>query len=261
MIDFSGKTVIVTGAAAGIGKACARAFADARAAVVLADVNAAANQDVAADIARESGAKTAAVAVDVADDKACADLISETLGRFGRIDVLVNNAAILSPGGVVDLDPAAFDRVMRINLRSYFVLTQLVARHMIEKNIKGAIINMSSVNSVVAIPNQLAYVTAKGGVQQLTTAAALELAAHGIRVNAVGPGSIMTDLLKKVVVDDTARRGILARTPLGRIGEPEEVASVALFLASDMASYITGQTIFADGGRSTLNYTVPVRDG
>lgn len=260
MIDFTGKAVIVTGAAAGIGKACARAFAKARAAVVLADVNASANEAAAADIARETGAETMARAVDVGDDKACAALFGETVRQFGRIDVLVNNAAILSPGGVLDLDPAAFDRVLRINLRSYFVLTQLVARHMIEKKIKGAIINMSSLNAKVAIPNQLAYVTAKGGIQQLTTAAALELAAYGIRVNAIGPGSIMTDLLKRVVADDAARRAILARTPLGRIGEPEEIASVALFLASDMASYVTGQTIFADGGRSTLNYTVPVRD-
>jgi NAD(P)-dependent dehydrogenase (short-subunit alcohol dehydrogenase family) len=129
---------------------------------------------------------------------------------------------------------------------------------MIERGIKGSVINMSSVNAELALPNQVAYVASKGGVQQLTKASALGLAPHGIRVNAVGPGSIMTDLLVTVMADEAGRRKILSRTPLGRVGDPSEIASVALFLASEMASYITGQTIFPDGGRMALNYTVPV---
>jgi len=147
---------------------------------------------------------------------------------------------------------------MDINLRSYFVLTQIAARAMIERNIRGAVVNMSSLNAELAIPNQVAYVASKGGVQQLTKASALGLAPHGIRVNAIGPGSIMTDLLKTVMAEEAGRRRILSRTPLGRIGEPSEIAAIALFLASDMASYITGQTIFADGGRAALNYTVSI---
>jgi glucose 1-dehydrogenase len=125
---------------------------------------------------------------------------------------------------------------------------------------KGAIVNMSSTNAVVAIPNQVPYATSKGAVNQLTKVMALALADKGVRVNAIGPGSIMTELLQTVMSDAAARQKILSRTPLGRCGAPEEVARVALFLASDEASYITGQTIYPDGGRLALNYTVPVPD-
>ena len=146
----------------------------------------------------------------------------------------------------------------RVNLRAGFVLGQLASREMVRRESGGSILFMSSVNERLAIPNQLAYVVSKGGLSQLTRAMALGLAAHGIRVNAIGPGSIETEILKSVMTDETARRMILSRTPMGRLGQPEEIASVAVFLASEMASYITGQTLFADGGRLPLNYTVPV---
>src|SRR3990172_6673671 len=119
---------------------------------------------------------------------------------------------------------------------------------------------MSSTNAVVAIPNQLAYAVSKGGIAQLTRAMAIALAPHNIRVNAIGPGSIATDMLKVVMNDDQARRTILSRTPLGRVGDAEEVAKVAVFLASDYASYVTVQTVYPDGGRLALNYTVPLRE-
>lgn len=259
-LDFTGKAVIVTGAASGIGAACARAFAAAGAGVILADVNDAKNRDAADLIMIDIKANCTAHACNVASDADCEALVLRALDEFGRIDVLVNNAGIVSPGTILDLDPAEWDRVMDINLRSYFVLTQIAARAMIDRKIRGSIVNMSSLNAELAIANQIAYVASKGGVQQLTKAAALGLAPHGVRVNAIGPGSIMTDLLKSVMADDAGRRRILARTPLGRVGDPAEIASIALFLASDMASYITGQTIFADGGRAALNYTVPVDD-
>jgi NAD(P)-dependent dehydrogenase (short-subunit alcohol dehydrogenase family) len=124
----------------------------------------------------------------------------------------------------------------------------------------GAIINMSSVNAVLAIPNQVPYCVSKGGIAQLTKVMALSLAPYGIRVNAIGPGSIMTDILKSVATDREAKRRLLSRTPLGRIGEPDEIAAIALFLASDDATYVTGQTVYADGGRLGLNYTVAVKD-
>lgn len=254
MIDFDGKTVIVTGAATGIGAACAASFAEAGANVVMADINDQANQERADRL----GERCIAVQCNVANEIDCANLVSGAIDMFGRIDVLVNNAGVVAKGTIVDLDPAEWDRVMDINLRSYFILTQLVVRTMIDADVRGAVVNMSSLNASLAIPDQIAYVTSKGGVQQLTKAAALGLAEYGIRVNAVGPGSIMTDLLKLVVEDDAARAKILARTPLGRIGEPMEIANVVMFLASEMASYITGQTIVPDGGRSALNYTVPV---
>jgi NAD(P)-dependent dehydrogenase (short-subunit alcohol dehydrogenase family) len=131
---------------------------------------------------------------------------------------------------------------------------------MVDRGIQGTIINMSSTNAVVTIPDQLAYATSKGGVAQLTKVMAMELAAHDIRVNAIGPGSISTDMLNVVMQDDSARRRILSRTPMGRPGDASEVASVAVFLASDYASYVTGQTIYPDGGRLALNYTVPLRE-
>lgn len=257
-LDFTGKAVIVTGAASGIGAACARAFAAAGAGVVMADINETKNRDAADLIMIDTKATCVPHACNVASQADCEGLILRALDEFGRIDILVNNAGVVAPGTILDLDPADWDRVMDINMRSYFVLTQIAAKAMIERNIRGTIINMSSLNAELAIPNQVAYVSSKGGVQQLTKASALGLAPHGIRVNAIGPGSIMTDLLKTVMADDAGRKKILSRTPLGRVGEPSEIASIALFLASDMASYITGQTIFADGGRAALNYTVPV---
>ncbi|MFZ5618306.1 MAG: SDR family NAD(P)-dependent oxidoreductase [Pseudomonadota bacterium] len=257
-LDFSGKAIIVTGAASGIGAACARAFAAAGAGVVLADINEAKNRDEADLITIDTGARCVSHACNVASEADCGALVLRALDEFGRIDVLVNNAGVVAPGTILDLEPSEWDRVMDINLRSYFVLTQMTVRAMIERNIRGSIVNMSSLNAELAIPNQVAYVSSKGGVQQLTKASALGLAPYGIRVNAIGPGSIMTDLLRSVMADEAGRRKILSRTPLGRVGEPSEIASIALFLASDMASYITGQTIFADGGRAALNYTVPV---
>ncbi|HEY9219904.1 MAG TPA: SDR family oxidoreductase, partial [Phenylobacterium sp.] len=202
--------------------------------------------------------KTFAIACDLADAAAAVQAVSAAVEALGKLDILVNNAGILAPGDVLQLSVEDFDRVLAVNLRAPFVVAQAAARHMVERELKGAIINMSSVNAVLALPAQLAYVTSKGGIAQLTKSMALGLAAHGIRVNAIGPGSIMTDILKGVMDSEEARRNILSRTPLGRIGEPEEVAKVAVFLASDDASYLTGQTIYPDGGRLALNYTVPV---
>ncbi len=257
-LDFAGKAVIVTGAAAGIGEACARAFAAAGAGVVLADVNEERNRGAADLIAIDYGVHAVPVSANVANDADCESVVLRALDAFGRIDVLVNNAGVTAPGTILDLAPSEWDRVMDVNLRSYFVLTQIAARAMIDRGVRGSIVNMSSINSDLAIANQVAYTASKGGVRQLTRAAALGLAPYGIRVNAIGPGSIMTDLLRSVMEDEAGRQKILSRTPAGRVGDPAEIAAVALFLASDMASYITGQTIFADGGRSALNYTVPV---
>ena len=147
-----------------------------------------------------------------------------------------------------------------LNLRAAVFTAQSVARGMSRAGKGGSIINMSSVNAVVAIPNIAAYVACKGAVNQLTKTMALALADKGIRVNGIGPGTILTDMARQVMIDDAARRTILSRTPLGRPGEPDEIAAVAVFLASEESSYITGQTIYADGGRLGLNYTVPIKD-
>jgi glucose 1-dehydrogenase len=250
---------LVTGAATGIGLACAKRFVAEGAKVVLAD-NDQARGEAAVEDLQADGADALFVACDVGDRGHVNVMVEATVAAFGRLDVVVANAGIVHAADFLDLAEEDFDRVLRVNLKGVFLTDQAAARQMVAQGGGGSIINMSSVNAVVAIPNIVSYVTSKGGVMQLTKAAALALAPHGIRVNAIGPGSIMTDVLKSVATDEAARRRILSRTPLGRIGEPAEVAAVAAFLASDDASYLTGQTIYPDGGRLALNYTVPVKD-
>ena len=257
-MNLNDKVAIVTGAADGIGQASALAFAQHGASVVLADIESEMNQAAAARISEETGQETLAVTCDVSEDGHLKNLLQVTLDRFGRCDILLNNAGIILTGDILDLAPDDFDRVVSVNLRAYFIMSQLVSRYMVAHGVEGSIINMASLNSELAIPNQVAYVASKGGVQQLTKATALRLAEHNIRVNAIGPGSIKTRVLDAVMTDDEARRRILSRTPLKRLGEPSEVASIAVFLASDYASYLTGQTIYPDGGRAALNYTVSV---
>ena len=174
-------------------------------------------------------------------------LVDQTLAAFGRLDVLINNAGIIKTADFLEISEADFDAVLRVNLKGVFLVGQAAARVMVRQG-KGAIVNMSSANAVVAIPNQVPYVTSKGAVNQLTKVMALALADKGVRVNAIGPGSILTDLLKVVMSDDAARRRILARTPMGRCGEPAEVAKVALFLASDEASYSPGSASIPTAG-------------
>ena len=190
--------------------------------------------------------------------------MGEAFRLFDGLDVLVNNAGIVHGADFLDIAEADFDRVLRVNLKGSFLVGQAAARRMVAQvnagRPPGTIINMSSINAVLAIPNQVPYCVSMGGLAQLTKVMALSLAPYGIRVNAIGPGSIMTDILRSVGSDREARRRILARTPLGRIGEPEEIASVAVFLAGKDSSYITGQTVFADGGRIPLNYVMPVPD-
>jgi glucose 1-dehydrogenase len=255
---FADQVVIVTGGAHGIGRACIEAFAAEGAAVVVADIDAEDGEQAAQAIAGHGG-RARFIRTDVGDAGQAQRLVDQTLETFGRLDVLINNAGIIRTADFLEISEADFDAVLRVNLKGVFLVGQAAARAMVRHG-RGAIVNMSSANAVVAIPNQVPYVTSKGAVNQLTKVMALALADKGVRVNAIGPGSILTDLLKVVMSDDAARRRILSRTPMGRCGEPAEVAKVALFLASDDASYLTGQCIYPDGGRLALNYTVPVPD-
>ena len=260
MTRLTGKCAVVTGAASGIGLACARRLAADGAAVLLADVDAAAGEAAARQL-REEGRQAVFVATDITQRSAIAALVERARGEHGRLDIMLNNAGVALNAPILEMSDELFDRVLATNLRSAFIGTQLAARLMISGGRGGVIINMSSVNALLAIPGLAAYACSKGALNQLTKVAAIELAPHNIRVVAIGPGTILTELARQVVMgDDAGRRKILARTPLGRAGEPEEVASVASFLASDDASYITGQTIYPDGGRLALNYTMPVAD-
>jgi NAD(P)-dependent dehydrogenase (short-subunit alcohol dehydrogenase family) len=255
---LAGRAALITGAAGGIGLGCAEAFAAEECDLVRLDLDEKKVAAAAKDLAKRSGRKVHALACDLADAEAARKAVIRAAALLGRIDVLVNNAGILAQGDILDAELEDFDRVMAVNLRAPFVVGQTVARHMVDAKIRGSIINMSSINAVLAIPNQLAYVASKGGIAQLTKAMALGLAPHGVRVNAIGPGTIVTDILQGVMENDAARRRVLQRTPLGRFGQTSEIGRVAVFLASDDSSYITGQTIYPDGGRLALNYTVPV---
>jgi NAD(P)-dependent dehydrogenase (short-subunit alcohol dehydrogenase family) len=251
-MDLSGRSAIVTGGAQGIGLACVEALVAEGAKVVIADVKFADAETVAAKYA----GKVFAVECDVGDTDSVNQMVTAAEERAGAISILVNNAGITMGGSFLDLPVASFEKVLRVNLIGTFQVTQAVARRMVANAIKGSIINMSSVNAVVAIPEIAAYCASKGGVAQLTKASALALIKNNIRVNAVGPGSIMTDMLKGVAANPDAMRMVMSRTPIGRIGDPIEIGQVVAFLASDKSSYITGETIFVDGGRLALNYTV-----
>lgn len=253
---LANKVAIVTGASQGIGLACAKRLVQEGARVMLADVREAEGQAAVERL----GAAARFFCADVSQKADVDALVAATLEGFGQLDILVNNAGVTHAAEFLELAEEDFDRVLRINLKSMFLCSQAAAREMVKRG-SGCIINMSSVNAELAIPNQVPYVISKGGVNQLTRVAAISLAPHGVRVNAIGPGTILTELAKKAVLGSPeARHTILSRTPLGRCGEPEEVAAIAAFLASDDASYLTGQTLYADGGRMALNYTVPVRE-
>lgn len=244
------KVCIVTGGAQGIGQACAERFAREGARVVIADIDDVNGQALAQQL------HAAYVQCDVGDKVQVDRLVAEIITLHGRIDVLVNNAGIFKAANFLDVLEADFDAVMRVNLKGAFLMGQAVSREM-AKTGGGSIVNMSSVNGVLAIPNIASYNVSKGGINQLTRVMALALADLGIRVNAVAPGTIATELaVRAVLTSEEARQKILSRTPLRRLGTPDEVAYVVAFMASDAASYMTGEIVVVDGGRMALNYTV-----
>jgi len=257
---LTGKAAIVTGGAQGIGHACAERLSREGAKVVVADINEKHGSAVVDAIA-EAGGTARFIAVDVSEKLDVHNLIAATLEAYGRLDVMVANAGIVDDTPFLDLTEAEFDRILSVNLKGTFLCAQAAARQMVKQCEKGeapgAIVNMSSINAVFGLPDHAAYAVSKGGVMQLTKSMALALAPLGIRVNAVGPGTIETPLIKDVVKDKTFRDRVLSRTPLGRFGQPDEIAAIVAWLASDQASYITGETIYADGGRLGLNYLMP----
>jgi NAD(P)-dependent dehydrogenase (short-subunit alcohol dehydrogenase family) len=249
---LQGRVCIVTGGSQGIGEACARRFASDGAIPVIADIA----RERGEALARELGGLF--VPCDVGDKAQVDALVAATLQAHGRIDVLVNNAGIFKAADFLDVTEADFDAVLRVNLKGAFLAGQAVARVMAQAG-RGAIVNMSSVNGVLAIPTISSYNVSKGGINQLTRVMALALADKGVRVNAVAPGTIATELAAQAVLtSDEARARILSRTPMKRLGEPAEIADVVAWLASDASSYVTGEIVVVDGGRMTLNYTVPV---
>ena len=239
---------LVTGGAQGIGAACGKALAADGYHVVLADV-----QDSVMEQAAALGGT--GMICDMSDADAILAMFDTIEADLGPVTALVNNAGVAMPGDFLSYDLEAFDKVISINLRGVFIALQRAAKTMVERGIEGAIVNMSSINSVVAIPAIPAYCASKGGVNQITKSGALALADKNIRVNAVGPGSIDTEMMAGVNADPTAMARVMSRTPLKRVGTVEEIADVVAFLCSPKSSYITGETIYVDGGRMGLNYT------
>jgi glucose 1-dehydrogenase len=252
------RTFIVTGAAKGIGAACSTRLSAEGARVALWDVDLVAAQALA-DRLRAGGAEVQAMPCNVASKADVEAALAATVLTFGRIDGLVNNAGIFRAGDFLEVSEEDWDAVLGVNLKGAFLVGQAVARQMVADGGGGSIVNMSSVNGSMAIASIASYNASKGGINQLTRAMALALADHRIRVNAAAPGTIATELAREAVLtSDEARLRILGRTPMKRLGEPEEVADVVAFLLSDAARYMTGEIVHIDGGRMALNYTVPV---
>lgn len=255
------RVAVVTGAAQGIGEACALRLAQDGASVVVCDTSDDLGNAVAKRI-QAAGGSARFVHCDVSERLDVHNLIAVALEAFGQLDILVNNAGVVDDAPFLTLAETDFDRILKTNLKGTFLCAQAAARQMVKQldegsKQPGAIVNMSSINSFFGLPDHVAYATSKGGVMQLTRSMAVALAPHGIRVNAVGPGTIETPLIRDVVKSPEFRKKVLSRTPLGRFGRPEEVAAIVTWLASEQASYITGETIYADGGRLPLNYTMP----
>jgi NAD(P)-dependent dehydrogenase (short-subunit alcohol dehydrogenase family) len=249
--ELDGRVALVTGATSGIGRATALRFAEEGARVALVGRDA----EALADVAREAGTRGGeahAIKADVTSEEDARRAVGETVGRFAALDVLVNAAGIISNGTVETTPLDDWDAMMNVNLRSVFHLMQLAAPHL-EKR-PGNVVNVSSVTGLRAFPGVLAYCVSKAGVDQLTRCAALELAPKGVRVNAVNPGVVVTDIHRRGGMAEEHYAAFLERSkqthPLGRVGQPREVADLVCFLASDRASWITGATYSIDGGRA-----------
>jgi NAD(P)-dependent dehydrogenase (short-subunit alcohol dehydrogenase family) len=257
-VDYglAGRRIVITGAAQGIGAACARLLASQGAALALWDVDLERASALAAELVAQ-GANCHALRCDVSLKAEVDAALAATITVLGGIDGAVSNAGIFRAAPFLDVAEADWDAVIGVNLKGSFLVTQACARAMAAAGGGGAIVLMSSVNGVMAIPDIASYNASKGGIDQLTRAAALAMADHGIRVNAVGPGTIATELAAAAVLtSDAARRRILGRTPMKRLGDPAEVAEVVAFLLSSGARYMTGEIVYVDGGRRALNYSV-----
>lgn len=248
--DLGGRVAIVTGAAAGIGRGIAEGLAEAGASIVIASRRKAECDAAARAIAERTGARTAGLVCDLRDEASIQALVDGTIASFGRIDILVNNAGVIEEQAILDLSTAAWDSMQDTNLKAVFLLSRAVARTMIARGGGGRIINVSSIASRIAWPKMAAYCASKAGSAQLTKVMALEWARHDIRVNAILPGYFRTPMSSEFVDTELGQQVITRDIPLRRVAEPDEVKGLAVLLASDAASFITGAAFTIDGGQS-----------
>ena len=251
MGDFEGKVALVTGASSGIGMATAKLLAAGGAELALVSRNRDALDQVAADIVT-AGGRAGALPADLSREEDVERVVGQVVSVLGGIDILVNAAGIIGTGSIETTDLAAWDHMMNVNLRSLFHLTQLAMPHLVAR--KGSVVNVSSVTGTRAFPGVLTYCVSKAGVDQFTKCVALEMAERGVRVNAVNPGVVVTNLHRNGGMDEETYAGFLERAkethPLGRPGEADEVAELICFLASERAGWITGGCFPIDGGRA-----------
>jgi len=236
------KVAIVTGSATGIGQAIAEKFISEGASVIFSDIN---GDD---SLISKFGEKALFIKCDVSKSEEVENLINKTIEHFGKLDVMVNNAGIGGLGGILDVTNESWDKTIGINLSGTMFGMRAAAKAMKNKNIKGSIINLSSILGKVGFNGAIAYCAAKGGVVQLTHAGALDLAADHIRVNAIAPGFIETNMTKDILAQKEFNDLVTSSTPLGHVGKTEDIANAALYLASDESGYVTGSVIYVDGG-------------
>jgi len=255
MLRLEGKNALITGASTGIGQAIAIRFAEEGANVAI-NYRSGPEEALATEVrvhdaclaARNHGCKDLIIQADISNEDQVAEMFAKVIDSFGRIDILVNNAGIQKPQPSHEIATEDFDRVVGVNLRGAFLCARQAIRHFLERGGGGVILNNSSVHEIIPKPKYLPYSISKGGMENMTKSLALEYADRGIRVNAVGPGAVVPPINNAWIHDPKARAAVEGHIPMGRAAQPEEIASVFAFLASDDASYITGQTIFACGG-------------
>lgn len=255
-LNLKNKKVLVTGGCQGIGLACVKAFLNEQSKVIMVDKDYKKGEKLCKEF-RKKGNDVNFFSVDLSDEQSIFKMLNFIEREYNYVDICINNAGVTFRSDVLEIQLEDFKRVLNINLIALFIISQNVAKNMVKFKVNGSITNIGSVNSILALPDNPAYVASKGGVLQLTKSMSIAMAKHNIRVNLVGPGSINTPLQRSGMSrSKKLKQMVLSRTPLNRLGEPEEVADAVLYISSEKASYITGECLYVDGGRLPLNFLV-----
>jgi NAD(P)-dependent dehydrogenase (short-subunit alcohol dehydrogenase family) len=248
LFQLEGKNALIIGGAGGIGKGMAMGLAKAGATTILSSRNQASLDKAAKEISEATKSKSFGISADITTVENVSNLVNRVVSEFGHIDILINAAGVNVRKGCLDFEEKDWDLVQDVQLKYVFFMCQAVAKHMIEKGIKGKLINIASISSTIALKNMISYCTAKGGIVQMTKAFALELAPYGICVNAMAPGYTSTEMTKPLFSDPVKVEEMLYRIPQKRFAEPEDYEGIAVYLASECSNYLTGQLITIDGG-------------